>query len=285
MVTEDGKTVTLTIATDAPVTEGAGSTLPGSTLPPTVETLEPGTAVTVEVSDDGRVAQRVKARQSKVEGVIVKIEGQQVTVQSERGRQVTVNVDDRTRIELEDDFPGALADLRVGAEVKIKFDSDSLVAFKINTEEEEAEIEGVVVLVEGDEVTIETEQGRRLTLVVGDRTRIELEDDFPGRISDLQVGVEVETKFDPFTRRAFKIELEKEERKGKIKGVVIEISGNEITVETDRGHRRTITVARSARIELGDGPPGALGDLREGDEVEIRYNSVTGVAQIIELSD
>jgi len=440
VVTKDGKTVTLTIATDAPVeTEGAGSTLPGSTFPPTVETLEPGASITVEVNDDRQVAQRVKARQAKVEGVIVKVEGQQVTVESERGRQVTVTVTDRTRIELDDDFPGALADLRAGVEVKIKFDSDSLLAFKIDTEEEEAEIKGIVVVVEGNEVTIETKRGRRLMLVVSDRTRIELEDDFPGTISDLQVGVEVKTKFDPFNRTAFKIEVKeeeeaeikgivsnvvgnevtvqtergatstliigdrtrveleddisgtladiqagvrieadfdpisrsaskievlkeegakiegvvthvsgnqvtvetkrgrsrtvviddrtrieldddfagtmadlqvgikveakfdavtrmaskvevqdgegKEERKGKIKGVVIEINGNEITVETERGDRRTITVARSTRIKLEDDPPGALGDLREGDEVEIKYNPVTGVAQKIELDD
>ena len=439
VVTKDGKTVTLTIATDAPVeTEGAGSTLPGSTLPPTVETLEPGASITVEVNNDRQVAQRVKARQAKVEGVIVKVEGQQVTVESERGRQVTVTVTDRTSIELDDDFPGALADLRAGVEVKIKFDSESLLAFKIDTEEEEAEIKGIVVLVEGNEVTIETKRGRRLMLVVSDRTRIELEDDFPGTISDLQVGVEVETKFDPFNRTAFKIEVKeeeaeikgivsnvvgnevtvqtergatstliigdrtrveleddisgtladiqagirieadfdpisrsaskiqvlkeegakiegvvthvsgnqvtvetkrgrsrtvviddrtrieldddfagtmadlqvgiqveakfdavtrmaskvevqdgegKEERKGKIKGVVIKINGNEITVETERGDRRTLTVARSTRIKLDDDPLGALGDLREGDEVEIKYNPVTGVAQRIELDD
>ena len=96
-----------------------------------------------------------------------------------------------TRIELEDDFPGTLADLTVGIE-----------------EEEEAELEGLVVGVEGDEVTIETERGRSLTLIVGDRIRIELEDDFPGALTDLQVGTEVEAKFDPSTRIVFKIDVE-----------------------------------------------------------------------------
>ena len=54
IVTKDGKTVTLTIATDAPVeTEGASSAF---------ETLEPGTTLEVEVDDDGRIAVRIKAR-------------------------------------------------------------------------------------------------------------------------------------------------------------------------------------------------------------------------------
>ena len=79
---------------------------------------------------------------------------------------------------------------------------------KIDTEEEEAEIEGVVVAVEGDEVTIEAEQGRRLTLIVTDKTRIQQEKDIPGRLADIQVGTDVEAKFDPFTRTAVKIDGE-----------------------------------------------------------------------------
>lgn len=202
IVTKDGKTVTLTIATEAPVeTEGASSA---------IETLEPGASVEVEVNDDGQIARRIKAHQAKVEGTIVGIEGNEVTLESERGRRVTVLVTERTRIELEDDFPGTVADLHIGLEVEIKFDPESRVAFKIDTEKEEAEIEGIVVRIEANEVTIETERGYRRTLVITDATRIELEDDFPGTIADLQVGVEVEAKFDPSTRLAFKIEVEEE---------------------------------------------------------------------------
>ena len=200
ITTEDGKTVTLTIATDASVeTEGESSAL---------EALEAGASVEVEVDEDGQVVQHIEARQAKVEGTIVEIEGNEVTLESKRGRRATVLVTDRTRIELEDNFPGTLADLRLGAEVHIKFDPDSRVAFKIDTKEEEAKIEGVVVEVDRDEVTVETERGRRLTLLVTDSTRIELEEDFPGTLADLQVGVELEAKFDPVTRRAFKVEVE-----------------------------------------------------------------------------
>ena len=203
IVTKDGKTMTLTIATETLVeTEGTSSTL---------ETLEPGASVEVEVSDDGQVARRINARLAKVEGVIVQIEGNEVTAESERGRRVTVLVTDRTRIELDDDFPGTLTDLRIGVEVEIKFDPESRVAFKIDTEEEEAEIEGVIVQIDGDEVTIETERGHTRTLVITNTTRIELDDDFPGIWADLQVGIEVEAKFDPFTRIAFKIEVEEVE--------------------------------------------------------------------------
>ena len=127
IVTKDGKTVTLTIATEAPVeTEGASSAL---------ETLELGASVEVEVDEDGRVAQRITARQAKVEGVIVVIERDEVTLETDRGRRVTVRVTDRTRIKLEDDFPGTLADLQMGAEVEVKFNPSTDVALKIKVED------------------------------------------------------------------------------------------------------------------------------------------------------
>ena len=275
IVTKDGKTVTLTIATQAPIeTEGASSAL---------ETLELGASLEVEVDGDGRVAQRIEVRQAKVEGVIVEIAGDEVTLESDRGRRVTVRVTDRTRIELEDDFPGTLADLQVGAEVEVKFDPDSKVAFRIDAEEEEAEIEGVVVEVSGNEVTIETERGRKLTLVVGDRTRIELEDNFPGTIADLRVGAEVEAKFDPYTRTAYKIEIEEDE--AEITGVIVDIDGDEIIVETESGRRRTLAITDVTGIKLEDDFPGNLLDLREGTEVRVKFNPSTNVAIKIEVRD
>ncbi|MBI2979458.1 MAG: DUF4382 domain-containing protein [Chloroflexi bacterium] len=133
ITTKDGKTVTLTIATEAPVeTDGASSN---------ITSLEPGASVEVEVNKDGRVARRVKARQAEVEGVIVQVAGNNVTVESESGRRVTVLVNDRTRIELEDDLSGTIADLQMGTEVEIKFDPESRVAFKIEVEGEEVEDE------------------------------------------------------------------------------------------------------------------------------------------------
>ena len=269
IVTEDGKTVTVTIATDALVeTEGASSA---------IETLEPGASVELEVNEDGQVAQRITARQAKAKGVIVEIEGNEVTIlESERGRRLTVLVNDRTYIKLEDDFPGALADLRVGAEAVIKFDPKSRVAFKIDAEEEEAKIEGIVVEVEGDQVTVETERGRRLTLLVGDRTRIELEDDFPGTTADLQVGAAVEAKFDPYTQTAFKIGVEEEE--AEIEGVVVELAGNEVTVETKSGRRLTLVIGDRTRIELEDDFPGTYADLKVGEAVGAKFDPVTRMA-------
>ena len=234
IVTKDGKTITLTIATDATVeTEGANSAL---------ETLEHGSHVEVEVNEHGQVATYIKSHQAKIKGFIVpdgvvQVDEDtiEVTIETEHGHRRTITITRSTRIKLEDDFPGVLADLREGQEVEVKYDPETLVAFKVDTEEEEeAEIQGFIVpdgIVQVDdtlEVTIQTERGRLLTLVVGDLTRIELEEDFPGTVADLQVGAEVEAKFDPSTRTAFQIEVEEEEAAA-IEGVVLKVAVNEVS--------------------------------------------------------
>ncbi len=280
VLTKDGKTVTLTISTQAPVqTEGATSAL---------ETLAVGTSLTVETDREGRVAQAITARQTKIEGAIVLIAGDKITVETERGVTRTLQVTAATRIELEEDFPGSLADLKVGMEVEVKFDSESLVAFRIDSEEEEAEIEGVIVAVQGNEVTIETDKGRRLSVVVNDRTKIELAEDLPGTLADLRTGTEVEVKFDPSTRVAFKIEVgEEEEEAGKaeIEGVIVGIQGSGITIETERGRRLSLLVSDRTRIGLEKDLPGTLADLRIGTEVEAKFDPATRLASKIEVEE
>lgn len=278
IVTKDGKTVTLTIATEAPVkTEGTSTG--------TIEALEPGAQVRLETNEDGQVVRHIEARQAKVEGIITGVKGNEVTINTEQGRTVTVLLTDQSRIKLEDDIPGTLADLKVGAEAEAKFDPDSRQAFKISLEEEEAEVEGTIVKVAGQEVTIETERGRKLTLTVGDRTRIELDEDFPGAAADLREGVEIEAKFDPFTRRALKIKVEEEEEEAEIEGTIVGVAGKEVTIETERGRRLTLTVGDRTRIELDDDLPGTTADLRKGLEVEAKFDPATNVALEIEEKD
>ena len=279
IVTKDGRTVTLTIATEAPVeAEGAS---------PALEGLELGATLEVEVDEDGQIALRIDARQAKIEGTITEIDGNKVTVETERGLRRTITVTEDTRIELDEDFPGTLADLQLGMEVKVKFDPDSLVAFRFDTEEEEekAEVEGTIVVIAGSEVTIETERGRRLTVTVGDGTRIELEEDLPGTLENLLVGIEVEVKFDPFTRSAFKIEVEEVEEE-ELEGTVVAASGSTLTIETEDGRRLNLTVGDGTRIELEDEDfPGTLEDLQVGVEIEAKFDQATMRASKIEVKE
>ena len=139
IVTKDGKTITLTISTDAPVdTDGAASSF---------EALEPGVSIEVNVADDGEHATEISARQTKAKGSVVSVEGNQVSIQTGDGSIVVVTVDETTRIELEEDLPA---------------DPETGVAFKLDFDREEVEIKGLVVNVDDDQVTL-SRAARRCT--------------------------------------------------------------------------------------------------------------------------
>lgn len=175
--------------------------------------------------------------------------------------------------------------------MEIKFDPDSNVALKIDTEGEEAEVDGVITTISGGEVTIETERGRKLVLVVGANTRIELDGISTGTLSDLLVGMEIDVNFDPATRTVFKIErgeeaeaVEAEEVKiGETKGSVVSIEGNVITLTTENGGQATINVADTTGIKLENDSPATLLDLVAGTEIEVKFDQATNTALTIEV--
>ena len=81
----------------------------------------------------------------------------------------------------------------------------------IESETDEEELEGVIFEINGDEVTIELEDGSTLTLLVDEQTVIKLEDDSPGTVADLQAGARIEVKFDASTNTASLIKIAPED--------------------------------------------------------------------------
>lgn len=106
--------------------------------------------------------------------------------------------------------------LRVGVVVEVsgrfledgRFLASQIEVFRGSGVREE-EIEGVIVGITGDGITVEMERGQRLTLRFTDRVRIKWGDDFVRKLSDLQVGQEVKAKLDLSTGTVFEIEVEK----------------------------------------------------------------------------
>ena len=131
IVTKDGKTITLTISTDD--AENAD----GSTT--SISTLSPGILLEIEATEGegGQIARRVKARQSEVEGTIVEINGQEISIESSDGEVTVVILDDNSRIELADDAQGNISGLVVGQSVEAEFDPESRAAFKLESEDED----------------------------------------------------------------------------------------------------------------------------------------------------
>ncbi|MBI4303669.1 MAG: CHRD domain-containing protein [Chloroflexi bacterium] len=86
-----------------------------------------------------------------------------------------------------------------------------MTAFRIHVgSEEEAKVEGTITQLSGDNVTIQTEKGRLVTLIISANTTFE-----DGTRADLQVGKKIEARFDPVTLVATKIEFGDRDREGK----------------------------------------------------------------------
>lgn len=163
------------------------------------------------------------------------------------------------------------------------------------TEGEKAE--GVIMEVQGDEVTIELENGETVTLLVNEDTAIELGDDYFGTAADLQPGAAIEAVFDPDTGAAITIEIETEEdaepeeeteeaaepEETEVEGVILEIQGSRVTIELENGEMVTLLVNAQSDIELADGSSGALADLAAGDAVEATFDPASGIASVIEV--
>jgi hypothetical protein len=162
-----------------------------------------GTNVALDVLADG-------PEESEVQGVISAIVGNIITITPDDGSaDVTVTVETGTLIEV-NDAPGTLADLQVAQAVEAEYDPTTLVAFSIsvNSETEDAEVEGIVAGVDmvAGTVTITPQGGGPdITLVVNAATEIEVNDD-GGTLGDIQVGMPIQAEYDAATLVARQIE-------------------------------------------------------------------------------
>ncbi len=162
-----------------------------------------GTNVALDVLADG-------PEESEVQGVISTIVGNSITITPDDGSaDVTVTVETGTLIEV-NDAPGTLADLQVAQAVEAEYDPTTLVAFSIsvNSETEDAEVEGIVAGVDmvAGTVTITPQGGGPdITLVVNAATEIEVNDD-GGTLGDIQVGMPIQAEYDAATLVARQIE-------------------------------------------------------------------------------
>lgn len=285
ITTKDGKTVTVTIASNSQVKASGTNT--------SVFALEPGTNVKVEERDG--VARVINAQVANVQGTITTLQSNQVTIKPESGGEVTLNVTNQTKIKLESDQTGTLSDLKTGVKVEAKYDPQTKNAIRILVNaHEKAEIEGTITQISGSNVTIQTKRGLQATVIVDNNTSIRLERDAAGALSNLKVGLKVHAKFNPTTNACFEIKVQQGEEqdgqgkaeKGKegaskeneAEGVIISVSGNSVTIQTEKGNV-TFTVD-GTRIELKGRAAGTIADLKNGVRIHVKINPGGAATQI-----
>ena len=153
------------------------------------------TAIRIELDEEDHLLE--------IEGKITAISGSSITIQTEDGSKVEVNVGATTTIRGEDG-PIPLSQLKVGDKIEVKAQRNadgSLQAIDIKVEGEEnddeedasVEVKGVVTDISSTSLTVKTEGGQMVTVTITPTTVIK-KDDEPATFVDIKVGQKVEIK-------------------------------------------------------------------------------------------
>jgi hypothetical protein len=162
-----------------------------------------GTNIALDMLADG-------PPESEVHGIISAIVGSNVTITPFDGSAaVTIVVGASTVIDL-NDAGATLADLQVGQGVDAEYDPTTLVAFKIdvNNEIEEADVEGIVAGVDTNAGTVSITPlggGPSITLVVNAATEIEV-NELGATLADIQIGMPIKAEYNIATLLASAIQ-------------------------------------------------------------------------------
>jgi hypothetical protein len=130
------------------------------------------------------------------------------------GSTVQLKVDANTVITRED-AAATLADLQFGDKVEARYASATMLAssIKAETDDDVDEFEGVISAFDATAgtITITPEDGGADVTITTDAATVFMFDDSPGSFADMQVGMEIEAKFDPTSLLASYVEFELED--------------------------------------------------------------------------
>lgn len=137
-----------------------------------------------------------------------------IDIASEHGGSIVQLKVDASTVITRDHASVTLADLVFGDKVHAKYDSTTMLASSINAESDtdNDEVEGVIAALDSatGDITITPESGGADVVVHTDANTYFMFDDSPGAISNLQVGQQVEAKYDAATMLASYVEAEVE---------------------------------------------------------------------------
>lgn len=246
-------------------------------------------AVLVEVADENELLE--------IEGEIIAISADSLTVRTRSGDVITVTLDGDTIVR-SDDQRGVVTDLRVGDHVEIQAlpAGTVLKAIRIEVDDDDddryVEIEGIVKAITGSTLTIQTADGRSVVVSVTSRTEFR-RDDSVVPFSSLTVGDRVEitaARNADGSLEALYVEVDDESDDGEddlveLEGKIIAVSSTSITIHTRSGD---VTIAiDSATIIKKDDRHGTIADLSLGQRVEVKATRTGSsyLAKVIEIED
>jgi len=221
---------------------------------------------------------------NQVRGAVASVGADSVTITKPDATTVTLTVNADTKLRIPDrdaDGKVTIADLQAGDKVNARTSAaDATIAESIAVKggrKRGEEVEGVVVGVAADSLTITTEDGSTVTLAVNADTKIKAPDrDASGSvtIADVLIGDKVEaysSADDAALALAIKVEATK------VAGTVAEVGTDSVTITLEDQSTVTVTVNADTklRIPAADGSAtGTLADLTVGED--IRAKTVQG---------
>jgi len=224
------------------------------------------------------------AAAARAKGVIrdVDLSAATVTIAARAG-SVTLKTDERTAI-TRNGQTASIGDLQITDKAQAKYDSESLLAQKIDATGGEdvrfERVEGAVSAVnEADRsLTIAPmREGGPVTLNITSRTYITLDGREAG-LADLTRGFSAGAMYNPESMDAVRVQAESF---SEVRGIVRDVGAATLTIATGEGDRSlTLNVAAGTPISLND-RPATLEDLRRGFEVVASYVAASLQAVLI----
>ncbi len=203
-----------------------------------------------------------------------------VTVTMKDGSTQTFNFND-VKIETLKNALGNAA-FEVGDNVTVKVRQNHVE----DVETKYAEVEGSIKSIVSNNVTI-TSDGKDVSLLVGSQTKIRVGDNKTAGLGDLQVGMQVEAKYDVSTMTAIRIttdtDKEGHEAFAQVEGIVKAIGSSNVTIGFGHGDNITLNISANTTIKIKGDRTGSLQDIKVGQQVHASYDKTTNNAVRITL--
>lgn len=265
--------------------------------------LQAGDAIEVELDGSNSVS-AVTPQVANVEAMIVEVDttANTMLVEASNGVQLLLTLTAQTKVELDDDEYGTVQGLLADMLVKVKYDTNTDEALKIehdahDEDDDEHEVKGVITAINADDhtVTVEDLNGVIETYAVLSDTEIKVHGH--AQFADLEVGMLVKIEFEldsgAMSLREIEVKTEDddnddymrgdEEDQHELKGTItaIDPDAHSITVEGLNGIEETYTANSSTEIEIGD--DASFSDLEVGMQVKIEFETGSLVLEEVEV--
>lgn len=231
---------------------------------------------------------RAISKPVEVEGIVIRLDANSLTIRTQRQGDVQVQVAAGARIEIGDQ-PGTLALIRLGDEVEVKAWPSAnglLIAVQIEVEIDDFEIEGIVKDVTPSSITITTPHGD-LSLTIETNTVILVQGRHAGT-SDIRVG-------DPIVAKALRLRdgsklalrLVVGSESEEVEGTVVEVTPGTLAIRTDEGREIVLRISPETRVFLEEQPV-PLSTLRPGMTIEaevVRDSDGALLALVVEIDE